>query len=121
MSVLGALSTPGMRMPVCMLTSTGAVIGVLNVAIPALAGDRASTGGVLLAIMSASSMLGGLYYRTRAWKTRPSRRYVWLAAIIAAVVAPLPAAGSGSPSGSFTATGSNRCAPRPVDRRLAGR
>ncbi|MFI6077179.1 MFS transporter [Actinoplanes sp. NPDC051343] len=94
MSLSGALSTPGMRVLVCMLTSTGAVIGVLNVAIPALAEDRASTGGVLLAIMSAGSMLSGLYYGARAWKTGPSRRYVWLAAIFAAMVAPLPAAAS---------------------------
>ena len=95
-SVLGALITPGMRVLVCALASTGAVIGVLNVAVPALAQNQgmASAGGVLLAIMSVGSMLSGLCYGARTWKTSPGRRYLCLAGIFAAMVAPLPAAGS---------------------------
>jgi hypothetical protein len=95
-SVLGALSTPGMRVLMYTLSCTGAVIGVLNVAVPALAQnqDKAAAGGVLLAMMSAASMLSGLYYGARTWKASPARRYVWLAGIFAAMVAPLPAAGS---------------------------
>ncbi|MEU8180941.1 MFS transporter [Micromonospora sp. NPDC049044] len=95
-SVLGSLSAPGMRLLICTLASTGAVIGVLNVAVPALAQNQGtpSAGGVLLAIMSAGSMLSGLCYGAPRWKTSPGRRYLWLTGIFAAMVAPLPAAGS---------------------------
>jgi MFS family permease len=95
-SYLGALSAPGMQVLVCTLASTGAVIGVLNVAVPALAQDEGSTSaaGVLLALMSASSMVGGLCYGARSWPTSPRRRYLWLTGISAVLVAPLPAAGS---------------------------
>ncbi|MFC9249753.1 MFS transporter, partial [Streptomyces sp. NPDC057136] len=90
------LRSPGMRVLVGTLVCTGTVNGVLNVAVPALAQDQghASYSGVLLAMMSAGSMLSGAYYGARAWKTSPDRRYVWLTAGFAALVAPLPAAGS---------------------------
>jgi MFS family permease len=93
---LGALGAPGMQVLVLTLACTGAVIGVLDVAVPALAtadGD-ASAAGLLLAMLSSSSMVGGLCYGARAWKTKPGRRYLWLSGIFAAFVAPLPAADS---------------------------
>jgi MFS family permease len=93
---LGALSRPGMRVLVCTLACTGAVMGVLNVAVPAVAQSQrqASAAGVLLAMMSASSLVSGLYYGARAWRASPGRRYVWLTGIFAASVAPLPVMGS---------------------------
>lgn len=95
-SLLGVLSAPGMRVLMCTLTSTGAVIGVLNIAVPALAQNKssASTSGVLLALLSVGSLLSGLCYGARTWRVSTGRRYVWSAGIFAAMVAPLPAAGS---------------------------
>lgn len=93
-SVLGTLSAPGMRVLVGALSCTGAVVGVLNVTVPALAQNEGMTSasGLLLGLMSASSMLSGLYYGARTWKFSPHRRFVCLAGILAVMVAPLPAA-----------------------------
>ena len=92
-SVLGTLGAPGMRVLVGTLTCTGAVVGVLNVTVPALAQNEgmASASGLLLGVLSASSMLSGLYYGARTWKASPGRRYACLVGILAAMVAPLPA------------------------------
>jgi MFS family permease len=93
---LGALGAPGMQVLACTIASTGCVIGVLNVAVPAVAQNEgnASAAGVLLAVLSASSMVGGVCYGGRSWRTGPGRRYLWLLGVFAVVVAPLPAAGS---------------------------
>ena len=95
-SVLGALSAPGMRVLVGTLTCTGAVIGVLNVTVPAAAQRQgmASAAGVLLAALSASSMLSGLYYGGRGWKSSLAHRCAFLAGLLAVLAVPLPAARS---------------------------
>jgi MFS family permease len=95
-SFLGAMSTPGMRVLAITLASSGAVIGVLNVAVPAFAQKDGAgpAAGVLLAMLSASSAVSGLCYGARSWKAGSSRRYVWLAGVFAVLVIPLAAADS---------------------------
>jgi MFS family permease len=90
-SVLGAVSTPGMRTLVMTLFAAGAVIGMLYIAVPALTQHPNGTSGAgpLLAVMAASSMISAVWYGGRVWRSEPGNRYVRLAAIFAAVTAPL--------------------------------
>ncbi|TCC40378.1 MFS transporter [Kribbella speibonae] len=90
-SVLGALSTPGMRTLVTTLLAAGSVIGMLYVAVPALTQHRngSSSAGPVLAAMAASSMASAVWYGGRTWRSAAGRRYVCLAGIFAAVTTPL--------------------------------
>jgi MFS family permease len=93
--VLGSLGTPGMRTLVLTLAAAGTVVGMLYVEVPAFAQGRGSdTAGILLAVMAASSMVSGLCYGARSWRSSVNRRYVWLAALFAAAVALLALAGT---------------------------
>jgi MFS family permease len=63
-----------MLVPVCLF---GAALGSTEVGLPALAlhvGSR-STSGLLLAVWSVGSMLGGLAYGARSWQSPVSMRY----------------------------------------------
>ena len=74
--------------PVAML---GASIGLIDVGIPSLAlhaGSRASS-GVLLALWSVGSLLGGLWHGGVAWRASLQERYRWLLFAGVLSVAPL--------------------------------
>jgi len=89
-SLLGALSTPGMRTLVLTLLAAGMVVGMFYIDVPAFTqGSDGGSAGALLAVMAASSMAGGLYYGGRTWGSSLDRRYVWLAGLFAAAAAPL--------------------------------
>jgi MFS family permease len=73
---LGPLAAPGMRTVMSVLAVFGCAVGIVQVAVPAFADERgaAATGGVLLAALSAGSLLGGLVYGLRAWPGSPPLR-----------------------------------------------
>ncbi|MFD2417611.1 MFS transporter [Amycolatopsis pigmentata] len=85
---LGALVSPGMRTLALAVLGFGAVIGFVEVAVPAattLAG-RPALGGVLLSVWSVSSVAFGVAYSLRPWPRRiPARLPVLLAAFGALV------------------------------------
>jgi MFS family permease len=73
---LGPLSTAGMRTVFGVLAAFGTAVGIVQVAVPAFASARgsAAAGGVLLAALSAGSLVGGLVYGARSWPgSAPSR------------------------------------------------
>ncbi len=73
----GALASPGLRTLLASAVFGGMVVGAAEVGLPALAvhvGSRGSV-GVLLALFSLGSMLGGLIYATRSWRLSIGSRY----------------------------------------------
>lgn len=74
----------------------GCVVGAAEVGLPALAlhvGSRASA-GVLLALFSVGSMVGGLLYGARSWRHAVATRYVTVLLGLELAMAPLVAAQS---------------------------
>ena len=73
---LGPLGAPGMRTVFGVLAAFGTAVGIVQVAVPAFAAARgsAAAGGVLLAALSAGSLLGGLVYGARSWPGSAPRR-----------------------------------------------
>jgi hypothetical protein len=85
------LALPGV--PVLLASSAfgGCVVGAAEVGLPALAlhvGSRASA-GVLLALFSIGSMLGGLAYGARSWRQPVAARYVVVLLGLELAMAPL--------------------------------
>lgn len=81
---LGPLVAPGMRTVFGVLAVFGTAVGIVQVAVPAFAEARgsAATGGVLLAALSAGSLVGGLIYGLRVWPgTLPRRLAVLMLAL----------------------------------------
>jgi predicted MFS family arabinose efflux permease len=75
---------------------TGTALGAVEVGLPALAihaGSRPAS-GVLLALWSLGSMVGGLWYGSRAWRSPLRRRYQMLLVLTVLFMAPLIAARS---------------------------
>jgi MFS family permease len=66
---LGPLAATGMRTVFAVLIAFGTAVGIVQVAVPAFSAARgsAATGGVLLAALSAGSLVGGLVYGARSW------------------------------------------------------
>ncbi len=77
---LGPLAAPGMRTVFAVLAAFGAAMGVLQVALPAFGAERGSAeeGGLLLAALSAGSLVGGVLYGSRTWPGSLVRRLVTL-------------------------------------------
>jgi MFS family permease len=73
---LGPLGAAGMRTVFGVLVAFGTAVGIVQVAVPAFAADRgsAAAGGVLLAALSAGSLVGGLVYGARSWPGAQPRR-----------------------------------------------
>lgn len=68
-SMLGALASPGMRTVALAALGFGTVVGFLEVGLPAAA-DRAGhpmAGGLLLSVLSVSSVIVGVLYGVRPW------------------------------------------------------
>jgi dipeptide/tripeptide permease len=66
---LGPLAAPGMRTILVALAAMGAAVGVVQVLVPAYADARGSDAlaGVLLAALSAGSLVGGVVYGAHPW------------------------------------------------------
>jgi MFS family permease len=93
---VGPLTAPGVRTVFAVLGALGTAIGIVQVAAPAFTADGGSveTGGVLLAALSAGSLVGGLVYGARSWPGRPAIRLALMLAGVAAGCALLAAATS---------------------------
>ena len=75
-----------MRTLCAVLLAFGIAVGIVQVAVPAFAIERGSTalGGVLLAALSAGSLVGGLAYGARAWPGSPAGRLAILVFLLGA-------------------------------------
>jgi MFS family permease len=89
--VRSAVRSPELRAMLGPVAMMGAAIGLIDVGIPSLAlhaGSRSST-GLLLALWSAGSLTGGLWYGGIKWRIPLSERYRWLLTAAVACVLPL--------------------------------
>jgi MFS-type transporter involved in bile tolerance (Atg22 family) len=87
----GALRSPGMRTLVLVGAITAISFGALEVALPAFAeqeGERNAV-GPLITVWSLGSLIGGLWYGARSWRTSLERRLVILLALLGLGAAPL--------------------------------
>jgi MFS family permease len=93
---LGALRSAGLRTLVVVTLPIGFCFGAMEVTLPAFAEDVANRAwaGTLIAIWSAGSALGGLWYGARAWRGGLAERYVRLAWLLPLGYLPLAAAPS---------------------------
>ena len=91
---LGALRSTGLRILVVVTLPIGFCFGAMEVTLPAFAEDVANRAwaGALIAIWSAGSALGGLWYGARAWRSGVAERYVRLAWLLPLGYLPLAAA-----------------------------
>lgn len=92
----GPLRSRGIRVLVLLAALFGSSIGVLEVSLAAFASEQGSRGsaGLLLAVWSTGSMLGGLWFGTRHWSGAVHRRLLVLAWVVAACFLPPMLAGS---------------------------
>jgi predicted MFS family arabinose efflux permease len=94
--LLGALASPGVRTLVLISLPTGVGLGMLEVGIPAFsrAEGAAAAAGVLLALWSFGSLIGGLLYGTlpRPWGL--FRTHLILGAVLPLTLLPLAVAPS---------------------------
>jgi MFS family permease len=97
-SVAGPLTSPSVRALLVVVAAVGMGFGALEVALPAYAesqGGSPSTAGVLLAVWSAGSILGGLAYGAVHSPVAHERQLPWLVAALALGTAlPLLATGT---------------------------
>ena len=87
----GALASSGLRILLVSAAFGGMVVGAAEVGLPALAvrmGSRGSA-GVLLALFSVGSMLGGLAYAARSWRLSIGSRYAVIMLGVELAMAPL--------------------------------
>jgi MFS family permease len=93
---LGALRSPGIRTLVLVTLPMGFCFGAMEVTLPAFSEAHGSReiGGVLMAVWSAGSAVGGLLYGARHWTGSPGRRYARLAALLPIGYLPLALAPS---------------------------
>jgi MFS family permease len=94
--LLGALASPGVRTLVYTSLPAGVGIGILEVGIPAFSREQgaAATAGVLLAIWSFGSGVGGLLYGTLPRRRGVHRAHLLVAALLPLTLLPLAAASS---------------------------
>ncbi len=88
----GALgASPNLRLLLYTVVLAGAVIGAVEVGLPALAMQQGArwSSGPLLALFSLGSMTGGLVYSARNWSLPIGRRYTVMLGAMALAVAPL--------------------------------
>ncbi|MDO8211993.1 MFS transporter [Conexibacter sp. CPCC 206217] len=91
-----AASLPALRTVLVAILLSGIYWGVLQVGISARAVDLSGPGlaGVLLALFSAGSFAGGLWYGARSWRIGPVTRYAAAFATVAVATVPLVGAAS---------------------------
>jgi MFS family permease len=85
------LSVAGLRTIVISLAGVGLAVGVIEVAVPAFAVRSGSpaAGGVMLALLSVGSVVGGLYYGRRSWRRELSSRFLILYGMFSCALMPL--------------------------------
>jgi MFS family permease len=94
-SRLGALGSGGLRALLVSVVLSGACWGAVSVGLPAIAVRHGapSLSGLLLALFSLGSLIGGLSYGTRSWGLATGTRYRLLLMLMVATTAPLVASG----------------------------
>ncbi|MEW2391021.1 MFS transporter [Streptomyces venezuelae] len=97
------LALPGIRTIVLAFGGVGLVVGALQIALPFLADQAGSpgAGGVLLALLSAGSAVGGLTYGRIRWRSTPTDRFVVLVVVFTLTVLPLCVIESPVRAGAF--------------------
>lgn len=91
-----ALASPELRALLGPVALTGTGLGAIEVGLPSLAlhaGSRPAS-GLLLALWSLGSLVGGLWYGSRVWSSPLRTRYQTLLAVAVLCTAPLIAARS---------------------------
>jgi MFS family permease len=86
-----ALRSGGVRLALTVNLAFALALGCVELAIPALAGERGvpAVSGVLLAVMSVGGILGAIAYASRRWGAEASSRLVVMLAVYAIAIAPL--------------------------------
>jgi MFS family permease len=86
-----AIANPGLRVMLATTLLMGAGIGAVEVALPAVAvhARQHAAAGLLLGLWSVGSMVGGVTYGSRSWRTGLPRRYPTLLLIVALTSVPL--------------------------------
>jgi MFS family permease len=89
--LMGALASSGVRTLLVVSAAFGLAFGTLEVTMPAFADERGSAaiGGVLLASLAVGSMLGGVWYGSRAFAAHLSTQMIRFCAVFAAALVPL--------------------------------
>ncbi|MEU9015308.1 MFS transporter [Streptomyces sp. NPDC048479] len=74
------LASPALRAVLLVTTVTSVAFGILEVAVPAFAVEHGSpaAGGILVALWSTASVIGGLLYVRRRWKSPLTRQFAVL-------------------------------------------
>ncbi len=93
---VSALASPELRALLGPVALTGVALGAVEVGLPSLAlhaGSRPAS-GLLLALWSLGSMVGGLWYGARVWRSSLATRYHLLLVVLLVCTAPLIAARS---------------------------
>lgn len=92
----GVLTSPGLPTLLVSIALAGLSNGTLALGLPALSTHLGvpSLAGVLLAMLSLGSVIGGLYHGGRSWKLTVQWRYRALLLLAAIFIAPLAAASS---------------------------
>ena len=93
---VSALASPELRALLGPVALTGVALGAVEVGLPSLAlhaGSRPAS-GLLLALWSLGSMVGGLWYGAHVWRSRLSTRYQLLLVMLLVCTVPLIAARS---------------------------
>lgn len=90
------LRYPGMVFVVTAALGVGSVFGSFEVAVVAFTQEAGSPGasGIVLALWAFGSMLGGIWFGSRAWPMTLGRQMALLPAILAVALLPAPFAGS---------------------------
>jgi len=94
-SRFGALASGGLRALLVSVMLSGACWGAVSVGLPAIAVHHSapSLSGLLLALFSLGSVIGGLCYGARSWSLATGARYRVLLTLIVITTAPLIASG----------------------------
>jgi MFS family permease len=84
--LLGALRSPGIRTIVVTMLPVGFAFGALEVAIPAFADEQGhrELAGVLIAVWSIASAVGGLVYGARTWSWSLARIHLAVTIVLPA-------------------------------------
>jgi MFS family permease len=91
---VAALANPALRVLLAPMALMGMALGAIDVGLPSLAlhAGSAPSSGLLLALWSAGSLSGGLWYGSRSWRTPLGARYRVLTVATVLSTAPLIAA-----------------------------
>lgn len=108
-----ALSVPTIRLLVATVFAVVIAFGATEVAIVAAAGGNSDTGlvGVLLALWSGGSLIGGLVYGSRGWPGSLGSRLISLLAATALLTGAVAAAGGTVAIGALLVASGAMCAP----------